>query len=556
MERNLGALLRRFRKEAGLTQEALAERALLSVRTVSDIESGAQRRPRADTLEALAEALGLDADARARLAISSPAGDGTRKIAPLDVPEPPSPVLGREREIDEIVALLAVPATRLLTLTGLGGVGKTSLAFVAARAFARRRSCRAVLAEMAAVDAPELVLPVIGQSLAQQSGTDFVETIASAVGDEPILLVVDNFEHVRAAAADLSRLLTAIPALRILATSRFALGLRVERVYAVGPLKLDDARRLFVERALRAFPEFDASDARAGTIVERLDRLPLAIELAAPRVKVLGIEGLLSELEQRLPLLSSRDADRPLRQRTLTSTIAWSYDLLEPNEQRAFRRVSVFRGGFEIGGARRIIGAHVVDTLESLLDKHLVRRCEREGEPPRFGMLETIAEFARDRARDEGEWEELSSIHAQFVGDLVGEAEEALSQSTTKREQTLRSLDDEIDNVRAALSWCSETNDVATSLRIAASLWKYWLARDMPEEARYQLRSMIGRYEMGAAVPPAVAAKAYCNAASFELAAGGDLSLVRAYAQRSAELYREIGDAEHANRILGVLESL
>ncbi len=360
---------------------------------------------------------------RAGVAVAPPPRDAppssTDTPGPIRLPTPLTALLGRDAEVRQVVGLLA--SHRLVTLTGPGGVGKTRLAIEAARAAAPAFPDGVVFVDLAPLRDPALVLPAIAQVLEvrEAPGIPLDRALAAALGERRLLLVLDNLEQVVAAAAGIAALLTACPQLVVLATSRAALAVRGERILPVEPLPLPDegeapadlaaspAVRLFAERADEARPGFGLTAANAPTVAAicaRLDGLPLAIELAAARVKLLAPEALLAKLASRLPLLTSGARDLPDRQRTLRGAIAWSHDLLSKDEQALFRRLAVFAGGFTLEAADAVVnpdaGFETMDVLAALVDESLVRQEHTTGEP-RFRMLETVREFAAERLAGE-----------------------------------------------------------------------------------------------------------------------------------------------------------
>src|SRR5215216_3620564 len=365
-----GMLLRQHRLTAGLTQEALAERAGVSARGVQDLERGLRLAPRAETVRLLADALGLDAESRSKLIAAVHPGLATPPspralTAPLAaLPVPPTPLVGRESEIAAVCGLLrhrgGGSATRLVTLTGPGGVGKTRLALAVAAALAGNYADGVAWVELAPLDNPDVVASAIARVLGVREDGErpLTERLALALADRHVLLVLDNCEHLLAAVPLLGQLLAACPQLAMLATSRARLRLRGEREFPVGPLAVpptaDGSRpiaaladvaavRLFVARAAEISPGFTLTPEHAAAVAaicQRLEGLPLAVELAAARVKLLPPPALLTRLEQRLPLLAGGARDLPLRQQTMRNTIAWSHDLLTAEEQVLFRRLA------------------------------------------------------------------------------------------------------------------------------------------------------------------------------------------------------------------------
>src|SRR6266536_5057065 len=317
-----------------------------------------------------------------------------------NLPIPATPFLGREQELRDVLGLLSEEDVRLLTLTGPGGMGKTRLGLQVAAEAAERFPEGVFWVPLAPLRDPELVLEAAGQALGVSDG------FADHVADKSVLLLLDNFEHVVEAAGALSEVLSACPNLQLIVTSRELLQVPGEQVYPVPPLEHEDGEALFLARARAARPDFEAGEA-VSELCDRLENLPLALELAAARVRVLSPEQLLERLAGRLDLLKAGRGVDP-RQQTLRATIEWSFDLLDEDEQRLFVRLAVFRGGCALEAAEEICDADL-DTLLSLVDKSVVR--VRDGD--RFSMLETVREFAEERLEQSGEADELRLRHAE-----------------------------------------------------------------------------------------------------------------------------------------------
>jgi predicted ATPase/class 3 adenylate cyclase len=415
---------------------------------------------------------------------------------PNNLPTRLTTFLGREREIAEIGGLLA--EHRLLTLTGPGGTGKTRLSLEVAGRALRHHPDGVYFVELAAITDPELVLPTIAQSLTlpDRGGRTAMERLVDHIGEKRLLVVLDNFEQVLAAAPSVNQLLAACPMLTVLASSRSTLHVSGEQEYPVPPLGLPDpanlpthtklsqyeAVALFIERARAVKPTFEVTNENAPSVAEicvRLDGLPLAIELAAARIRILSPQAMLGRLEDRLGLLSGGSRDLPERQQTLRGAIAWSHDLLDEPERALFAVLSVFVGGASIEAIETVaadrVGGPLLDALASLVEKSLVRQTEGVGGEPRFAMLETIREFAADQAAQRGLLDDLRASHAAFFTER---AEAAASQVMGSDKRVwLDRLEEDHDNARAAIGWAIDTGDAATALRLGATLWRFWQMR-------------------------------------------------------------------------------
>jgi predicted ATPase/Tfp pilus assembly protein PilF len=388
-----------------------------------------------------------------------------------NLPVPATPFLGREREVERITELLRRPEVRLVTLTGPGGSGKTRLALQACAAAAEEYDRGVWWVPLASLADPALVEPSAAQALGSK------DTLSAAVGDHRLLLLLDNFEHLLGAASGVAEAIGSCPHLSVLVTSREPLHIDGEWEVAVDPMRELEAVDLFMQRAVAVSSDF-AANGEVVEICRRLDCLPLAIELAAARVKALSPAILLERLERRLPLLAGGSRSAPERQRTLRATIAWSYDLLASTEQDLFACLAVFAGGATLGAAEAICGADV-DTVASLVDTSLLRRTG-----DRYWMLETIREFAAERFQERSNAPRLRAAHAAWYVEF---AERARPELRTREARTwLERLDSEQANLRAALDHLMQSGDVAGALRLTGAIWLYWQTRgDWTEGRRY-----------------------------------------------------------------------
>jgi len=438
-----------------------------------------------------------------------------KTISNTNLPRPASSFVGREREVSEVAALLRESA-RLVTLTGPGGSGKTRLAIEAAGELVPEFKAGVFFVGLAPLRDPALVTETIAQTIGAKDG------LADHIGERELLLLLDNLEQVVGAAPELAGLIEACPNLRLLATSRELLRVRGEVEYAVLPLAEPDAVDLFCARASRQ------PDGTIAELCRRLDKLPLALELAAARASVLSPAQILERLSQRLDLLKGgRDADP--RQQTLRATIEWSYDLLSHEERRLFARLSVFSGGCTLEAAEKVAQADL-DTLQSLVDKSLVRHADE-----RFSMLETIREYAAERLEASGEAEELQRRHAEHFLAL---AEEAYPNLKGSPKPWLDRLEAEHDNLRAALDQLEATGESQLAQQLAGALYRYWYMRGHLGEGWRRLDRLLRADER----PTAARARALVGSAVMA-ANGEDLAIGRVRAEEALALHRTLGDA-------------
>ena len=560
-----GARLRRLREAAGLTQEELASRAGLSGRAIRSLERGERRRPYPHTVRTLADALGLPEDERASLLAAVPGRGSATQVsttAPSEynLPTPSTPLLGRERELQEIEDFLE--EVRLLTLTGVGGVGKTRLALESARASQAAGLFPDGVAFVALVPLEDsaLVVPNIARSLGvrETECRSLEEVLRARLLNKRTLLVLDNFEHVLDAASEVADLMESCPRITVLTTSRAPLRVRGEQEYPVGPLALPastlspDAQSvlgspagvLFAQRAKAASPTFEVTGGNAGAVAAicwRLAGLPLALELAAARSRFLEPAALLSRLDVALSTSWARDL--PERQRTMRAALDWSHDLLCPEEMALFRRLSVFAGGFSLeaaeamGAAGEEVGRReVLELLGRLVEQSLVtvEQPHDDASGVRYGMLEPVRQYAREKLEGSGEAADVRGTHAAFFLALAEAAEPELQ--TARQVEWHGRLDRDYDNLRAAMAWALSEGEAEIAARLGWALWLYWSVRDHHEEGRRWMEAAL-EYEL----PAGLRARAASVAAAMAYSQG-DLQACERHCRVSMEVSLKAGD--------------
>ena len=553
----LSASLKSLRATAGLTQEELAERAGISARTVSDVERGLRGVVHHDTARRLASALGLDelqrlrfeAVARGRALAPAPAPPAA------GLPTVPTPFLGRSRELESIQATLVNGDVRLLTLTGPGGIGKTRLAVEAARGIQASFADGVFFVALGELKDPSLVGPEFAKAIgAVETGLGFEQLLTRRLTGMRVLILLDTFEHLTPAAPLVYSLLLGCPGTTFLVTSRSALRLRGEHEFPVPPLESpsqigaprEDVTRwpataLFWERAQAVRPDLKLDTQSALLTVEicrRLDGLPLAIELAAARVKHLPLAAILEQLGHRLELLVGGPVDMPLRQRAIRDTVAWSHDLLDSRAQTLFRRLSVFAGGWSLNDVGSVCGPAVevggqLEGVSALVDQSLVV-VDPDRSEARYDLLDVVREYAARRLVEAGESEEIARRHSLHFLRLAEEAEPYLVRAG--HELWFKRLDVERANLRTGIAWTIQHGEALLALRYTVALWRYWRHLGDFAEGRRWLDAALA---LPGSPPASLRAKA--------LWAAGALAFPQADHERMAILAKEAFElAQHS----------
>lgn len=560
-ESPFGEMLRDLRRRAGLSQQALADIAGISVDAVAALERGRRRAPRAFTVRVLAEALQLDegrADALHRAATGQPLLDADQGGRP---PAPTGPLVGRTDDVARVIKMLQDGPERLVTLTGPGGIGKTRLALEVAEtlraSFHDDVRWLPLESVVDAADVPALVAKAL--DVKGTTGRDLLVSAAHQIADRQMVVVVDNCEHLAAAsAAACATLLARTTRLRVLATSRERLQIAGEVVWPVVPLEVPDsdcvperlesyaASRLFLHHARRLAPGFTVSAAEApllAGVCRRLDGVPLAVELAAARTDVMSIAEVARALDDGLDVLRSGNRAAPTRHQTLLATLDWSYALLSSDEQTVLKRLAVFADGAPLDAAlavcadERIDGAAVVVLAEALAAKSLLVRRDRTG-ASRLGLLNTIRRYALDQLRAEHGLEAVEARHAVYFCDLAERANAGLAGADQRG--WLDVVDAEAANVRYAIAYAARTDQAELALRIAGALWRWCYLRGHYAEGRSWFAAA---FAAAGECRPAVRAKALAGAGMLSFLQC-EYVVARAQLEAGRALYREIEDPQ------------
>jgi predicted ATPase/DNA-binding XRE family transcriptional regulator len=580
---SFGAQLKGLRESAGYTQEELATIAGLSVHAVSALERGERRRPQAETLRALSAALDLSGAIRDSLIESARAPAQSAAVDELSdnsLPVILTALLGRDADMDTLRRWLTDPTARLITLTGPGGSGKTRLAIELARVVAAERATRVVFVPLAAIRNPAFVAPAIAEALglADVTSTDLPRRARVACCDRPTLLILDNFEQVLDAAPLAADLLASVVSLRVMATSRAPLRVRGEREYAVGPLGMEadskaaspaalarsPAVRLFLERVRDVEPHFRLTAANGRTVAaicQRLDALPLALELAAPWLKVLSPDDLLDRLARDVLLSTVGRRDFPERHQTINATVAWSYQLLPPPEQRVFRQLGALPGRFPIEAAAAVLAgadasstpsdADALRAVAGLIDKSLLLRAETSVPArPLYEMLETVRAFAALELNAAGERDDAMAGLARYCNGQAALA--AVGLVGPAQVEWLHRVREDLESYRSALAWLLERARPAGAAHIASGLMQYWQIRGRSAEGLQWYEQILNL----SSLPPALEAKALVGAAMMSYSLG-DLETARIRLTRALALARDVGDVDtevRAEHLFGHVE--
>jgi predicted ATPase/DNA-binding XRE family transcriptional regulator len=567
----LAESLRQLRRSAGMTQEELADRSGISVRTITDIERGVVAAPHRETIELLADALDMTAEHRQewRQARQQTAHDvrvdGTIPRGEFQVRSPPNQIIGREQDIARLTRMIRDSNIQLVSITGPGGVGKTRVALEAAERLASKFQDGIYFIDLTPFRTSESVIPAVADHLGLRINrvSNLPARIASHLQRRELLLIVDNFEHLLDAAPDIAQLVSAGVQSRIVVTSRARLQIHAENELPISTLPLPSANdtqedptryaaiELFIERVKQADHTFELSPENLSLACEicgHLDGLPLAIELAAARARLLSLQDLLPRLQSRLHLLGGGFRDAPNRHRTMRDAIVWSYDLLEPNEQRLFRRLSVFVGGWTLEAAESVNSRDpdTLDGLTTLLDSHLILRHDQANGETRFGMLETIREFGLEQLKTSGERQDVTELHARYFLALAQRAvPDLLGPDPTSR---MDEIDRELPNIRLALDWAIQRDQPEFAQELVSAVSWYWMRlRGNISEGR----ALIER-ALACSDAPTLARMKALTGAAWIAHMHHDINSGNAYVSEALAISRELGNEWYTAWLLHV----
>ncbi len=570
---HFAAALKHYRMSCNFTQETLAEKSGVSLRSISDLERGVSRSPRKDTVQLLAKAMQLS-DQDVQVLVSSAAPSDHSGVGSLALSQNDPPLIGREKDVREILSLLTTSAARLLTLTGAAGIGKTRLVLACAAQLRETFPGDIVLVDLAAITAPRFALSAVcaALELREQPQYSLQDTIINAIADRSTLLILDNCEHVLEARGSFEALLDHCPNVKILAASREKLNITNETILQVQPLaipknlpKAEDAHisdypavTLFLTCARMADPNFAPLPAQLRAIAKicmLLDGVPLAIELAASRVPALTPRAILEQLSTSAPSilktwLRAERTHADSRQQTLHNAFLWSYQLLTPREQIAFRRLSVFPDGWTLEAAEAAVAsqnaAELDEILVSLQEKSLITRDLSDETTERFRMRFVVRTFGVEILKERKEYTAAAHAIAEWYAAMAERLEQELTGAN--QAESLRRLIEEQENIRAALQWSREQDAIAIGLRIAGSLWWFWENRGEITEGREWLEGMLTQWRRRLiGVDNETVTRVYYGATVLAILQG-DVAKAETFAQEC--LTRKISPEKHARMLL------
>jgi len=551
-------VLKTFRLQARLSQEALAERSGVSTRTVSDMECGVARSPRTMTMVLLEEALGLSKEDRERLRSAASLHSSLPSGRTLPSTAMPEPLVGRESDVAAALELVLAQETRLLTITGSAGIGKTALALHLARQAGRQFS-ETLVVELAAIPAAELVVSkvALAAGVKRARSDSGAQSIADHWGSRRVLLLLDNFEHVLGAAAFVADLLALAPTCTVVATSRVPLSLPLERRYALAPIGLTASVALLVDRVSTIVPGFTVTEANASAL-ERIARtlggFPLAIELAAPLFKTLSAAALSGSFENMLPLLASNE-NAGSRHASMRNAIAWSYDLLAPEQQRAFRWLSVFHGPFSVQAAQAIAGpqetaAASLQTMQSVakMVDHNLLSLRSDFVDPHFEFFMLVREYGRDLLRERGE---SDAAHERLAAYCLKTASAVkFSDPATQTTENLDRLGTQVANIDSALAWACQTGRTELGLRMCLETYGYWWLRSPGSGLTWIRRILENAERADKAIDSELLATGYFRATGLADQCES-LDVADQLAEQALRLHRALGLDARVASILG-----